>query len=121
MQVAEWVKPRLDEYIEEYRDTLLRGQDSKYLFVSGRGTGIWKSLGKRVFELTRQYIDDSPGFGPHGFRHLIATDWLTRHPNDYLTVAELLNDRLGTVIANYAHLKRDTSFSRYEQHIGTML
>lgn len=57
----------------------------------------------------------------HAFRHLVATDWLSQHPNDFLTVAELLNDKLDTVIRNYAHLKRDTSFSRYEQHINQVL
>lgn len=121
VQVAEWLKPRLDAYIEEYRPTLLQGEESPYLFVCGQGKGIWKSLGKRVFDLTRNYIDDCPGFSPHAFRHLVATDWLTKHPNDFLTVSELLNDRLSTVIDHYAHLKRDNSFSRYEEHLRTML
>lgn len=57
----------------------------------------------------------------HAFRHLVATDWLTAHPNDYLTVAQLLNDELDTVIKNYAHLKRDKSFLRYEDHLSSIL
>ena len=57
----------------------------------------------------------------HAFRHLVATDWLTQHPNDFLTVAELLNDKFDTVMTNYAHLKRDISFSRYEEHINRLL
>lgn len=50
-------------------------------------------------------------------RHIVATDWLTHHPDDYLTVAELLNDSLTVVIQEYAHLKKDAAFSRYESHV----
>lgn len=118
VQVADWVKPRLQAYLDEYRGTLLAGKTSPYLFVSRSSQGFWESMSSHVMKLTRRYIDGSPGFGMHAFRHLVATDWLSQHPNDFLTVAELLNDKLDTVITNYAHLKRDTSFSRYEQHIN---
>ncbi len=121
VRVAKWVQPRLDAYIEEYRGTLLRGSESPYLFVSSDGPHMWTSMQKHLAELTASYIPGSPGFGPHAFRHLVATDWLQQHPNDFLTVAELLNDRLETVLASYAHLKRDLSFSRYEEHIDALL
>lgn len=51
----------------------------------------------------------------------MATDWRTRYPNDYVTVAQLLHDKLETVMAHYAHLRRDTSFQRYEEHLNAML
>ena len=116
--VAKWVKPRLDAYLEEYRATILGGKDSAYLFVSSRSNGLWGGMGSHVRKLTERYIEGCPGFGAHGFRHLVATVWLTKHPNDFLTVAELLNDKLDTVIVHYAHLKRDTSFLRYEEHMA---
>ncbi|MGC1517351.1 MAG: hypothetical protein WA787_01175 [Azonexus sp.] len=119
--VAAWVQPRLEAYLEEYRGTLLAGKSSPYLFVSSRSQGLWESMSSHVIKLTRRYIDGSPGFGMHAFRHLVATDWLTQHPNDFLTVAELLNDKFDTVMTNYAHLKRDISFSRYEEHINRVL
>ena len=43
-----------------------------------------------------------------------------KNPNDFLTVAELLNDSIAVVIKTYAHLKRETSFSRYEEYIARM-
>jgi len=121
VRVAKWVQPRLEAYIEEYRGTLLRGNESPYLFVSSDGPHMWTSMQKHLAELTASYIPGSPGFGPHAFRHLVATDWLQQHPNDFLTVAELLNDKLETVLASYAHLKRDLSFSRYEAHLERLM
>lgn len=59
----------------------------------------------RLRTLTSTYIDGCPGFGPHCFRHAIATDHLRRNPGDYLTVATLLHDKLETVLKNYSHLK----------------
>lgn len=121
VRIATFVKPRLEAYLEEYRDTILGDKESPYLFVSSRSTEMWEGMGSHVRKLTRRYIEGSPGFGAHAFRHLVATDWLARNPNDYLTVAELLNDKIETVIKNYAHLKRDTSFMRYEEYLGGML
>lgn len=118
VKVADWLKPMMDEYIEEYRDTLLRGKSSPYFFIGDIDGGIWEGMTKRVSKLTRKHIPGSPGFGPHAFRHLVATTWLRKNPGDFLTVAELLNDSLATVLANYAHLRRDDSFARYEAQMA---
>ena len=71
--------------------------------------GNWSSdcLGRRVQVLTALYLPDTLGFGPHVFRHIIATDHLKRHPRDYLTVAHLLHDKLDTVLREYGHLTVD--------------
>ncbi len=123
VRVAAWVKPRLEAYLEEYRPTLLRGESSAYLFVASKGKGgaKWESMRRWVQVLTKRYVPGGVAFGAHAFRHLVATDWLEQHPNDFLTVAELLNDTLATVLARYAHMRRDVSFSRYEAHIDTLL
>jgi hypothetical protein len=67
--------------------------------------------------LTRQYISDTPGFGAHSVRAVIATDHLLRHPRDYLTVAQLLHDKLETVIKDYAHLTVDQGLRALHQDI----
>lgn len=121
VRVAAWVSPRLAAYLEEYRHTILGENESQYLFVSSRPLNEWAGMASHIRKLMKRYIKGCPGFGPQSFRHLVATDWLTNHPNDYLTVAELLNDRLDTVRSNYAHLKRDTSFLRYEDHLSSMM
>ena len=69
----------------------------------------WTAAGilTRMKYLTATYLEGCPGFGPHAFRHIIATDYLRRHPGDYLTVATLLHDKLETVLKNYGHLSVD--------------
>lgn len=121
VRVAAWVAPRLEAYLEEYRNTILGKNESLYLFVSSRPLNVWGGMASHIRKLMKRYIKGCPGFGPQAFRHLVATDWLTNHPNDYLIAAELLNDRLETVILNYAHLKRDKSFLRYEDHLSSMM
>lgn len=120
VKVASWVKPLLDDYILEFRERLLRGNTSPYLFVAHKDGRLWTSLNKEVLKLTRRYLPGSPGFSPHAMRHLVATSWLRAHPDDFLTVAELLNDNLNTVLVNYAHLRRDDSFGRYENYLNSL-
>jgi len=72
---------------------------------------------QHVAKLTKRFIPECPGFGTHAFRHLVATDYPRKSPNDFLTVAVLLHDRLETVLAAYAHLREDESFARYEAHL----
>lgn len=120
VEISDWVGERLSAYVEEFRPVLLKNVDSQYLFVATPSSKPWASLGQSFFEQTRRHIPASLGFGPHTVRHLVATNWLTQHPNDFLTVAELLNDRLETVMAEYAHLKRDTSLSRHSADIDAL-
>lgn len=117
--IAPWVSEMLDEYVEEHRP-VLASADNSYLFPSSRSEGIWADLGKHVMKLTKRYIDGCCGISPHSFRHLVATAWLKRYPNSFMQVAELLNDRLETVMNNYAHLKRDDSLSMLNAHLDSL-
>jgi integrase len=112
------LQDRIEEYLQEYRPRLAhKAPDAAWLFPSHTGTK-WLGLGRRVAKLTQRLIPEAPfGFGPHAFRHLVATDYLRKHPNDYLTVAILLHDTLETVLKAYAHLRQDESFEKYEAHI----
>ncbi|MFL9913945.1 site-specific integrase [Paraburkholderia fungorum] len=109
---------RIEAYLEEYRPRLFgEAPDAAWLFPSSTGAK-WVTLDRHVAKLTRRLIPETPsGFGPHAFRHLVATDYLRKHPNDFLTVAVLLHDTLATVLKAYAHLRQDESFEKYEAHI----
>lgn len=111
---------RVSEYLEDFRPRLLRNHpDAGWLFPS-RTSGRWDGLGHHVGKLTRRLIPGSPGIGPHAFRHLAATDYLRKHPNDFPTVAQLLHDTLATVLRAYAHLRQEDSFAKYEQHLDAV-
>lgn len=116
-----WLSARIEAYLEEFRPMLLvDAKDNGFVFPNSREGGVWKQLGRHVAKLTRRHIPGCPGFGPHAFRHLVATNWLRHHPNDFLTVAELLSDSLQVVLSNYAHLRKDDSFDRYESYVDSM-
>ena len=119
VKIAGWLVNQLEAYIEEYRHTILNSNHSNYLFVTSNEdqTEMWDELDAHIRHLTKRLIPETHSFGAHAFRHLVATDWLTKNPNDFLTVAELLNDRIETVIKHYAHLKKDQSFDRYENYV----
>jgi transcriptional regulator with XRE-family HTH domain len=123
VEVDDSVAPWIDRYLAEARPYLLDADLTDRFFLPAvRGArkvnaalereGLSETpgykgegLSLRIKTLTRKYIDGCPGFGPHAFRHVIATDHLRRHPGDYLTVATLLHDKLETVLRNYAHLR----------------
>jgi integrase len=121
VEVDSSVAPWIDRYLTEARPYLVDATlTSRFLLSAAKGPRKVKAfleaeglednhgysgegLGARIKHLTSVYIDDCPGFGPHGFRHVIATDHLRRHPGDYLTVAKLLHDELATVLGAYGH------------------
>lgn len=117
------VWPWIRRYLSEARPMLF-GAETDYLFlpcvegpnraagyaaldIEPAGNWIADGLAKRITVVTARYMPEGNGFGPHAFRHIIATDHLKRHPQDYLTVAQLLHDTLTTVMKAYAHLKVD--------------
>ncbi len=125
VEVDESVWPWIERYLSEARPLLAKQPSSNRLFlqtvlkekgvrhrqaleqagISDPGGFTAHSLSIRIKYLTNVYIPDCVGFGPHAFRHIIATDHLKRNPGDYLTVSILLHDTLQTVLKNYAHLK----------------
>jgi hypothetical protein len=115
--------PWIERYLSESRPTLInadtdflllpgvegpnRGAGHKALDIENAGNWTADALSKRLHYVTGRYVPDCEQFGTHAFRHIIATDHLKRHPQDYLTVANLLHDKLSTVIKAYSHLKVD--------------
>lgn len=59
--------------------------------------------------------------GPNAFRHIVATDWLKSHPNDWDTVAGMLNDSVDTVAKNYAHLTAQDHIRRINEYNENLL
>jgi len=111
------IDDRLQAYIDEYRPRLVRRTGTSPWLFPNRMGDMWEALSRHVEKLTRRLLPETLGFGAHAFRHLVATDYLRKNPNDYPTVALLLHDKLETVLAEYAHLRQDDSFGRYERHL----
>ncbi len=112
----------IERYLEEGRPYLLEAAHCDYVMLRSRcgpnnpdapGTpcrrGMWFSGGieVRIKELTLLLRPGYPAFRTHAFRHIVATDYLKRHPGAFLNVAHLLHDKLATVMADYGHLSVD--------------
>lgn len=59
------------------------------------------------------------GMRLHALRHIVATVFLMRNPGQYALVAELLHDKLETVLKHYAYGKLERTFQAYEEHLGS--
>jgi hypothetical protein len=63
----------ISRYIKDYRH-IIGGNRLELVFVSAYNPNrIWEGLSRRVSDLTLMYFPNCPGFGPHGFRHILAT------------------------------------------------
>jgi integrase len=120
--------PDCNEYIEQYlafRQYLKDADRCDLLFLpvsNGRNnqlTGLGysqRNLSYLVLKLTRVYVPDElapGGFGPHAFRHIVAHSYLKGNPKAYGVVADVLNDRLETVIQEYGHVGVDDNFRHW--------
>jgi hypothetical protein len=53
-------------------------------------------------------------FGLHANRHIVATNYLREHPEQYVVVAEILHDKIETVLATYAHFSTSRGLASQE-------
>ena len=123
MQIPKELTQLIGEYLTVYRPRLEVIQ-TDFVFVSSnaRNQGRpWSNLNRVVERATKRYIPGSPGFGPHSFRHIVATDWLKSHPQDYPTVAVMLHDALETVLRHYGHLQAEDAFRPYRTHFSKLI
>lgn len=116
-----YVGDAIEAYLKDGRPMLAGAHEGSFLFLpekfanqtetdrTGATVGVftdrWNSgaMSTRVHILTRSLRAGKPGFGPHAFRHITATDYLKRYPGAFKLVADLLCDKLETVMKEYGH------------------
>jgi hypothetical protein len=103
----ETLVPFLEDYLRLWRPLLLKkaSQPSTHVFLTERGTPYQSRL---LTQCTQNIVYRYTG--KHWHPHIIRTVWATEMIQkglDFVSVAEMLNDRLETVIANYAHLRNE--------------
>jgi integrase len=95
----------IDEYVHEFRPTVLRGTNASWLFPGEGGkpkttTGFGIQMTKRIQKAIGLRIT------PHQFRHAAAAIYLKHRPGDYETVRRLLGHRsIQTTIMFYCGLQ----------------
>jgi site-specific recombinase XerD len=119
-QVGSSASAWLHFYLNKVRplwSTELPTSERVFLTDSGREISVveLRSIFLRVSQL---YLPEYSGLNPHVFRHIVATSWLKNNPDDFITVALILGDRIETVMRDYAHLASSDGFSRYHRSLS---
>jgi integrase len=95
----------IDEYVHEFRSTLLRGSNDLWLFPGEAGGH--KDAKTFSGQITER-VEKATGFRitAHQFRHAAAAMWLKHKPGDYETVRRTLGHRnIQTTIKFYCGLE----------------
>jgi len=114
----------IDSYINEYRPFLLGADTTDYVFRPLRRNNErlekdpWQVLDQAVFKITANYLHEYPPIRPHAFRHIIATEYLKNEPNGFQVVANILHDKLETVLNEYAHLQVADGYAHWLTYYG---
>jgi integrase len=135
VRVARDVWPLIERYRTEFRPILAGADVCNYVFRPRPGKARSKDSKKikafnskpmspaaihnAVADATYCYIPICPGFGPHGFRHIVATDIIKRDPKiGFFLASRALHDKLETVEEAYEHLKTHEFFEPYNDHFA---
>lgn len=127
VQLSRWVWNNIEEYLAKYRQHLA-GPETPYVFRGmkknhANDSNMLKTalITSTLLKLTHLYIPLCPGFGPHAFRHIIATDYILNHPEGYVAAASILHDKIETVMEHYSHLRTARGFQRYTFYLDTLV
>jgi integrase len=113
---------RIEEYVTEYRPALVKDlPGSDWLFPNGKTGEKHQTLNVLFAKITRLHIPEVHSFGPHGVRHLVATYFLNKSPNNFRGVAQLLHDRLETVLKRYDREKMDRAFNQHNVYLTELV
>lgn len=104
--VQRQVWPFIDLFLRSYW-RMLAPSESNYVFASKSDKkGVFERLNRRFDYLTKRYFGYGISFGPHAFRHIVATA-LIKKTGSFTAAALALHDREETVRAHYGHLTGD--------------
>src|SRR5262249_13006360 len=115
--------PVLEDYLQIWRPVLVakspHPEKEHHVFLNIHGTpfaihAIHGLASRQVYRYTGK------PWHPHMIRTTWATEWISQG-GDFLTAAKMLNDRLETVIANYAHLREGDVTEKADRFIDALV
>ncbi len=106
VRVQKSLTPYLDQYLKKYLPRLARGMTDRVFVKTTQPEEEWTCLNYTFGRITRRYFKNSPGFGPHCMRHIVATSLVKRH-GSFAAAATVLHDYEATVRMHYGYLVGD--------------
>lgn len=106
VRVQSTLTPFIDKYLRDYLPRLSKGVTDRIFVPTENPQFQWDFLNETFRKLTRRYFVNSPGFGPHAMRHIIATALVKLH-GSFVPAAKVLHDLETTVEKHYGHLIGD--------------
>ena len=96
----------IDKYLSDYLPRLSKGLTDRVFVQTLHPERRWEWLNETFRELTKRYFVNSPGFGPHCMRHIVATALIKLH-GSFTAAAKVLHDLETTVRKHYGFLIGD--------------
>ena len=104
----------LDEYINVYRPSLLKGYLTDKVFLSSYGKGITRQGFFKILKKEAQKAGIKKSFSPHTLRHSFATH-LLENGADLRSIGELLGHENIKTTQIYTHLSNDKKRRDYDE------
>lgn len=104
----------LDEYINIYRNSLLKGYLTDKLFISSYGKGITRQGFFKMLKDIAKKQGITKNFSPHTLRHSFATH-LLHHGADLRSIGELLGHENIKTTQIYTHLSNNKIKNDYDE------
>ncbi len=105
----------IQQYLDEARGELLRGQNTNALFVTQRGSGMTRQMFWVLIKRHAQQADIHAPLSPHTLRHAFATH-LLNHGADLRVVQLLLGHADISTTQIYTHVARERLKALHQQH-----
>ena len=105
----------LDEYINIYRNSLLKGYLTDKLFISSYGKGITRQGFFKMLKDIAKKQGITKDFSPHTLRHSFATH-LLHHGADLRSIGELLGHENIKTTQIYTHLSNNKIKKDYDEY-----
>lgn len=105
----------MEEYINEYRDGLLKGYLTDKVFISSYGKGITRQGFFKILKQTAKNQGINKDFSPHTLRHSFATH-LLEYGADLKSIGEMLGHENIKTTQIYTHLSNNKKRKDYEEY-----